>query len=77
GLVARLDGAAPARQTIRVWARLLAAVLEHWLMVTTAWGPATRSVSKACRAIRKFAVRLAAALGRPCERLRVLRDLER
>ena len=60
--VAVLSGSTEVRQMVRVWARLLAALVQHWLVIGSAWGDPTRSLSKVCEAVRKFAARLAAAL---------------
>ena len=61
--VAVLSGSTEVRQMVRVWARLLAALVQHWLLIASAWGDPTRSLSKVCEAVRKFAARIAAALG--------------
>lgn len=62
--VAALRGSGTARQMAGVWARLLAALVQHWLVLAGAWGDPTKSLAKACEAVRAFAGRLAAALGR-------------
>lgn len=63
-LVAVLSGSTAVRQMARVWARLLAAVVQHWLVVTCSWGDPTRSWGKVCEAIRGFVGRLVNALDR-------------
>jgi hypothetical protein len=60
--VAVLSGSTEARQMVRVWVRLLAALVQHWLVIASAWGDPTRSLSKVCEAVRKFVGRIAAAL---------------
>jgi hypothetical protein len=65
GLVAELSGSTAERQMVRIWARLLAVMVQHWLVVGSVWGDARKSLSKACEAVRNFAGRLAAALGNP------------
>ena len=60
--VAVLSGSTEVRQMVRVWTRLLAALVQHWLLIVSAWGDPTRSLSKVCEAARKFAARLAVAL---------------
>jgi hypothetical protein len=57
-LVAALSGSTDVRQMVRVWARLLAAVVQHWLVVATSWGDPSRSWGKVSEAIRSFVVRL-------------------
>lgn len=60
--VAVLSGSTDVRQMVRVWARLVAAVVQHWLVVATAWGDPTRSWGKVAEAIRSFVGRLLAAV---------------
>jgi len=74
-LVAVLKGSTDDRQMVGVWGRLLAAVVQHWLVVGSAWGDPTKSLSKVCEAVRAFVGRLAAALDRLPELERVLGDL--
>jgi hypothetical protein len=74
-LVAVLKGSTTDRQMARVWARLLAALVRHWLVVGSVWGDPTRSLSKVCEAVRNFVGRLAASLDRRFELERVLTDL--
>jgi Transposase DDE domain len=76
GWVAVLSGATEVRQLVRVWARLLAALVQHWLVVAAVWGDPTKSLSKACEAVREFVGRLA-ALDSLAEVARVLADLGR
>ena len=74
-LVAIRTGSTDVRQMVGVWARLLAAVVQHWLAVGSVWGDSTKSLSKVCEAIRAFVGRLAAAMDRLPELERVLADL--
>ena len=74
-LVAVLSGSTAARQMVRVWSRLIAALLQHWLLVGSAWGDPTKSWSKVCEAIRKFVGRITAALDRRADLEAVLTDL--
>jgi Transposase DDE domain len=62
GLVGVLSGSTGVRQVVRVWARLLAALVQHWLVVASVWGDPTKSLSKACEAVRDFVSRLAASI---------------
>jgi hypothetical protein len=77
GLVAELSGSTVVRQMVRVWSRLLAVVVQHWLVIGSVGGDATKSLSKAYEAIRDFAGRLAAALLHPAELERVLDDVRK
>ncbi len=73
--VALLRGSTVARQMVGVWARLLAALVRHWLVVSSAWGDATASLVKAAEAVRDFVGRLVASLDDTAALQRVLEDL--
>jgi hypothetical protein len=75
GLVALLQGSNTVRQMVKVWARLLAVLVQHWLTVDTVWGDPTISLYKVCRVIRTFVGRLAAALNGGADLDRVVADL--
>jgi Transposase DDE domain len=77
GLVAELSGSTTVRRMVRVWSRLLAVVVQHWLVVATVWGDPTKSLSKAYEAVRDFAGRLAAALTHAADMERVLDDVRK
>jgi hypothetical protein len=63
GRVADLTGSTVTRQLVRLWARLLAMLAQHWLLVGCAWGDRRCSLHKACVTIRDLATHLARALG--------------
>lgn len=63
GLIAELSGSTEVRQMIRLWSRLLAVLLQHWLLLATVWGNPRCSLAKACEVVRRQALRLAAAVG--------------
>ncbi len=73
-LVATLTGSTDERKMVRVWGRLAAALLQHWLVVTTTWGNATRSWAKTSEAIRDFVGQIIDAIP---ERARLERVLEK
>jgi Transposase DDE domain len=75
GLVAALSGSTGVRQMVRVWSRLLAALVQHWLIVSSAWGDPSKSLDKVGEAIRAFVGRIASGLLRPAELGQVLADL--
>lgn len=75
GLVAELSGTTVERQMVRVWSRLIAVLVQHWLTVGTVWGDATRSLHKVYEATRKFVGRLAVALNSLTELTQVLADM--
>lgn len=62
GLVAQLSGSTVVRQMVRVWSRLIAAIIQHWLMIGTVWGDPSRSLAKVWKAVSGFVGRLTAAL---------------
>jgi hypothetical protein len=74
-LVAVLRGSTAVRQMVGVWSRLLAALVQHWLVIAGVWGDPTKSLSKACEAIRDFIGRLAASLDQQSALERVLADM--
>jgi hypothetical protein len=75
-LVAALSGSTAVRQMIRVWSRLIGALVQHWLVIASAWGDPSKSLSKVCEAIRPFVGRIAAALtNRSAELTLVLTDM--
>jgi hypothetical protein len=62
GLIDELAGSTVARQMVRVWSRLLAVLVQHWVMLSTAWGGARCSLDKVWKAIQGRALLLARAL---------------
>jgi hypothetical protein len=75
GLVAELSGSTVVRQMVRVWSRLVAAVVQHWLTVGSVWGDPTKSLHKVYEAVRAFVGRLAAALDCTTELERLFTDM--
>lgn len=75
--VGELSGSTAVRQMVRVWARLLAAVVQHWLVVASAWGDPIRSWGKAAEAVRSFVGRLLVSLDEASALEGVLVDLIR
>jgi hypothetical protein len=74
-LVDLLRGATVARQLVRLWSRLIMSLVQHWLVIASAWGDPTKSLSKVCQAIRDFAARLATSMDHPLELERVIADI--
>ena len=75
--VGELSGSTSVRQMVRVGARLLAAVVQHWLVVAGAWGDPTRSWGKAAEAVRTFVGRLLTSLDEASTLEAVLEDVIR
>jgi hypothetical protein len=77
GLIAELAGSTAARQMVRIWSRLLAVVVQHWVMLSTVWGDARSSFAKVWKTIQGRAKLLARALDDPARlgyELEQLRD---
>jgi hypothetical protein len=62
GRVDEVRSQQPWRVACEVLAKLLALVLEHWLLVATAWSYPNRSIRKVAQGIQSYAVALALAL---------------
>jgi hypothetical protein len=73
GLIAELAGSTTVRQMIRLWARLLAVMVQNWLLLSTAWGDPRCSFAKAWKAIQHHALLLARVLG---DRARLEAEIE-
>jgi Transposase DDE domain len=75
GLIAELTGSTVARQLVRLWSRLLAVLMQHWLLLSSVWGNPRCSLSKACEAIRRHALMLAATVNDPAKLTVAIEDL--
>ena len=75
GLAAALIGSTDVRKMVGVWSRLLACVIQHWLLVTLAWGDVRISLDKAGKFIRDSANRIPAALNQSLDLIQVLMDI--
>lgn len=65
GLIAELSGSTVVRQMARLWCRLLAVLIQHWLLLTRASSDPRCSLFKACNALGRFALLLARSLDDP------------
>jgi len=63
GRIAEMTGSTVTRRLVRFWSRLLAMLVQHWLLQASAWGDCRCSLHKASEAIRDHATHLASALG--------------
>ena len=77
GLLAKLEGSTDTRQMIRFWSRLIAVLVQHWLLVASVWGNPRTSLSKACEAIRPMVTLLIASLDRVEDLTNALETLRR
>lgn len=75
GLIAELSGSTVVRQMIRLWSRLLAVRVQHWLLLSSVWGNPRCSLAKACEAIRRHALIFAAAVGEPTRLVVAIEEL--
>jgi hypothetical protein len=75
GLIAELTGSTVARQMVRLWSRLLAVLMQHWLLLCSVWGDPRCSLAKACEAIRRHALLLAIVIGDPAKLVMALEEL--
>jgi hypothetical protein len=64
GLVAQLSGSV-IRHQVWLWARLLAVVLQHWLLLASVWGELQGSLAKATSALQHHATLLIVSLNDP------------
>jgi hypothetical protein len=74
-LVSSLSGSTDVRQLVRVWARLILSLVQHWLILASIWGNPAKSLHKACQAIRDFAGRIASTQMNRTELQRVIETL--
>lgn len=74
GRVADLAGSTVTRQLVGLWSRLLAVLVQHWVLLGCAWGDRRCSLHKASQTIRALATHLATAVG---DLERLTKEIER
>jgi Transposase DDE domain len=67
----------PWRILCELYAKLVAMLVQHWLVLLTCWGCPARSLVKAARTIRQHTLALAGAFPAPGRLRRALRMLQR
>jgi hypothetical protein len=77
GKVAEWRTANPARILCEVYAKLLALVVQQWLIAASGWGDPERSLFKAAQVVRSYAAELASAFGDGDQFITVLRTMAR
>jgi hypothetical protein len=77
GKVAAWRTGKPARILCEVYAKLLALVLQQWLIVASGWDDPERSLFKAAQVVRSYAAELASAFGDAAQFITVLRTMAR
>jgi len=75
GLLAVLHGSTDVRKMVGFWSRLLACIVQHWLLVALTWGNPRISLNKAGQAIRNYGDRIAASLHSTSDLIQVLMTL--
>ncbi len=76
-LAQRETGASPQRQMAVLYAKLIGVIVQHWMLLSTTWDNAQRSLHKAAAILRDWIVLLAEVLDdrqRLCDMLRRLED---
>lgn len=66
----------PWRRVCEIYAKLLALIIQHWLLVAGTWRMADRSLVKAAQAVRSLTVLLAATLDQQQQLQQVLQQLQ-
>ena len=77
GHLDRTRSAKPWRVLCEVYAKLLALVVQHWVLLTGSWARPDRSLVTAARTVRRYAFALAAALADPGHLARTLAQVAR
>ena len=67
----------PARILCEVYAKLLALVLQQWMIVAGGWGDPEPSLFKAAQVVRSYAAELASAYGHEGQFVTVLQTMAR
>lgn len=62
GCIAELTGPTLTRQLVRLWARLIAVIVQHWILLTNVWGDSRLSLTRGSAALRKLAVMITPVL---------------
>jgi hypothetical protein len=67
----------PWRILCELYAKLIGAIILHWICLTAVWQRPNRSLFKAAGAVQKYAVALVLALRHPIDLTRILTSLYR
>jgi hypothetical protein len=62
GLEKHRPGASAQEQLATIYAKLIGVVVQHWILVTSTWNRACRSLTKAAKTLRDWVTNLAEAL---------------
>ena len=72
GHLAQSRSEKPWRILCEVFAKMIAMILQHWILLVTCWRYANRSLHRATKAVRRFAGMMAASLHRISDLTRIL-----
>jgi hypothetical protein len=75
GRLAHSRSRKPWRILCEIFAKMIAMVLQHWILVTTCWQHVDRSLRRAAKAVRRWAAPLAASLNNLRELHRAIRQI--
>jgi Transposase DDE domain len=76
GLVAHRPEASPQEQLAMVYAKLIGAIVQHWVLLTATWTQIDRSLMKAAATLREWINNLAEALDDPKKLEELLQRLQ-
>ena len=76
GQIARADGDA-IRAMVHLWSRLLSVLVQHWLLLSCAWGDFRLSLVKVWETIRQLGLTLAASIQDASQVAEVIETLQR
>ena len=77
GRIDESRSAKPWRVLCEVYAKLLAMVIQHWVLLTSCWQYADRSLHKAAQTVQKHAIHLASTLDDPTTLQQALAVIQR
>lgn len=77
GLLAQWRTQRPERILCEVYAKLLAMVVQHWMLLVSCWEFSDRSLPKAALTVQKFALALAANLTRRSRLVEIIASIRR
>jgi hypothetical protein len=75
GRIDEWTSAKPDKILCQVYAKLIAMVVQHWVVLVSSWEHVDRSLVKVSQTIRQYAWQLAAAVGNCAAVRRIIRDL--
>lgn len=77
GLIAQLFDSTDVKKMVRFWSRMIACVIQHWILVGTTWGDPRLSLDKAGATIRKHVASIVDGLRKFSELIESMQRLAR